>query len=510
MLLLPALLGAAILLYATSVYGAGVDRDSVSYVDAGRNLLIHQALVITFAAGPPQPLNHFPPLYPALLAPLHLSGAGIAYSVRILNAVLLALYIIAIQLLVLRATDGSIGAALLAGLYVALSTATLSVYARAWSETLFLVLFLYGMLLLRRYLQTSGMASLLLAAVLFALAWLARYVGVTLVVSGGLAILLWTGSPIRRRVRDAVLFGLIAVAPMGGFLLRNVLATDDIVDRALAFHPVPVAWWRTGVDTLNAWLLPVASPAPIKTVAAVAVVAVSLLALYFVIQDSRRGRASHVGGAHRWIVPAVLLLFSAVYLGFFYAVVTFADTGDLSMRTLSPVYSALVAAATYAGYAAVQRYGASRPALAAGVILILCAGLLAVQLLRSVTWARSARADGFDYSGRVWMTAPAVYHLQNLPPSTPLYSNLPELVYFVTGRQVHPLALASCDGGCGMLEADLLAIPAAQRDTTVIVWVAGEGNAECIACLLAAAPAHGFAPAFQDDHFQLFVPASAE
>ena len=84
-----------------------------------------------------------------------------------------------------------------------MSTVILSIYARIWSETLFLALFVFGMLMLCRALDASetesarwgGLLSLLAAAVLFGLAWIARYVGVTLVVSGGLAILLWSRRP---------------------------------------------------------------------------------------------------------------------------------------------------------------------------------------------------------------------------------------------------------------------------------------------------------------------------
>ena len=45
--------------------------------------------------------------------------------------------------------------ALLAGLFAALSTVALSIYVRMWSETLFLVLFLFGMLMVSRYLTRT-------------------------------------------------------------------------------------------------------------------------------------------------------------------------------------------------------------------------------------------------------------------------------------------------------------------------------------------------------------------
>jgi len=71
-------------------------------------------------------------------------------------------------------------------------------------------------------------------------------------------------------------------------------------------------------------------------------------------------------------------------------------------------------------------------------------------------------------------------------------------------------ALPVRHNGCRSLESDLLAIPAAHRDSAVIIWASGQGNAECMACLIAAAPEYGFASAYQDDRFQFFVPAAAE
>ena len=76
LLLLPAFLAAALLTYATGIYGVGVDRDSVSYLSAAENLARHGALVLTYSPGTPYPFTHWPPLYPALLAPLHLSGTA--------------------------------------------------------------------------------------------------------------------------------------------------------------------------------------------------------------------------------------------------------------------------------------------------------------------------------------------------------------------------------------------------------------------------------------------------
>lgn len=514
-LILPALLGAILVLYATGVYGTGVDGDSVNYYNAAYNLLTQRAFLINFTAAPAESVTHWPPLYPAVLAPFHLSGAGIEFSTRILNAGLFLLYLLGVQLLVLRATDGSVVASLLAGFFTALSTVALSIYARMWSETLFLVLFVFGMLLLCRYIQSAGRHPaqraatlyLLAAAGLFALAWLARYVGVTLVAAGGLAILLWSSYPLRRRARDVILFGLVASAPMAAFLLRNYLATENVTSRAVSYHPVSAEFWREGMDTLSAWLIPIAVPVWMKAVAAAAVLAIAALGLVVTLQNSRRPRVAGDDAPRAWIVPAVLLLFSAIYLSFFYAVVTFADSGHLSGRTLSPIYTSLVVVAAYAGQDLAHRYGQRRPALRFIAILVLCGGLLSIQLVRTTVWTSRARLNGFDYSGREWRTALAVDVIRGLPDGTSLYSNWPHVVYFLTGRLAHPIAFARCYENCQALASEFAAIPEEHRVTAVLIWAKDQGSHECYDCFHAVSAGHGFAPVHEDSRFQLFAPA---
>ncbi len=187
-----------------------------------------------------------------------------------------------------------------------------------------------------------------------------------------------------------------------------------------------------------------------------------------------------------------MLLFSAVYLGFFCVVVTVADSIDLSGRMMSPVYTCMVVAAAYTGRQIVRDFGSARPALTAVAIALLLGGLLSIQIMRSAVWTTQPRAAGFDYSGRAWTTAPALDELRSLPPDTPLYSNWPQIVFYLTGRKAYPIAFAQCSDGCQALDADLRAIPDEVKEKAVLIWAHGEGRYECYDCLLAVVETHGF------------------
>ena len=255
-LLIPIVLGSILLLYATATYGVGVSRDSVGYLNAARNLAVHGSFATDVSPGPRQPLTIWPILYPALLAPLYLVDAQVLQSVRFLNIALFGLYIAAIQILVLRETRGSVFVAFGAGLFAALSYSVLHIYSRAWSETPFLVLFLFGMLFLGRHLLRPRWIMLAMAGSFFALAWLTRYIGVALLVTGSFALLSMSEQRFRRRVLDCAFFVIIAAVPMLILLLRNRIVSGSTVSRVLVVHPVDSEWWNQALGAMAAWLIP--------------------------------------------------------------------------------------------------------------------------------------------------------------------------------------------------------------------------------------------------------------
>lgn len=73
---------AAVVVWLATPFGIGVTPDSTVYIDAAHNLLHGRGVVVLTASGEVKPLNHYPPLYPAVLATLGLVGVSLETAAR--------------------------------------------------------------------------------------------------------------------------------------------------------------------------------------------------------------------------------------------------------------------------------------------------------------------------------------------------------------------------------------------------------------------------------------------
>lgn len=506
--LLPILLGSAFLLHATAIFGVGVGVDAVSYLNAAQNLVKHGRLATDFSPGPLQPLTHWPALYPILLVPLYLLSTEPATSARLLNVLLFGVYVAAIQLLVYRATRGHLLTAIGAGFFAAFSYDVMRIFSRIYSETLFLPLFLLGVLALGNYLTRPRWPSLYSAALLFALAWLARYVGVTLLITGCLAILLWSTRAFRMRVRDSLVFCVLVTTPMSLLVIRNYGLTQNLADRSLGIHIVSLSWWNIGIDTIGIWLVPASSPVLVERIAGVAIMASFVLGLYFVLLDNRQSRL--LGITNRpWVYPATLLLFTGVYLSVFWTVVSFADSGRLSFRTLSPIFASMIVVAAYALTRLIEATSSHRRTVSLMALLVSLL-LITFQSVRTTKWSLAAHDSGFDYTGAGWQSSLAIEALQELPDSSSVFSNTPEVVYFVGGRQTRVFGRTDCRESCSALEQVLHGIIAGSAGDHSVVWVPTDDHGQCGPCVEKLAPKLGLELAERDDRAWLYQGSGKE
>jgi hypothetical protein len=220
-----ALAGVAVVLLATSKYGAGITSMSSAYLDAASSLAKGKGFV--FHTGEPMVL--WPPLYSMLLASVQLvTGLEPAAFVHIVNAVLFAV-VVCLSAYLFRPylTHDSVYSVL--GVCAVLFSVPLSfVYATAWSECLFIPLTLLYLIAAQRYWERSDGRSLVVMTISAALACLTRYIGVSLVVVGAATVMLAPGVVLRARLARASAFAGLALAPLGAWCLRNQLLTGTI------------------------------------------------------------------------------------------------------------------------------------------------------------------------------------------------------------------------------------------------------------------------------------------
>ena len=112
----------------------------------------------------------------------------------------------------------------------------LVLHSMAWTEPLFLTLTLATLILLAHALTGGGRRTLFAAALTAAAACQTRYVGLALLGLGGLALWLWPGRRLARRIGEGVVFGVLGVLPTAVWMLNNLALSGTSSGRMAVFH----------------------------------------------------------------------------------------------------------------------------------------------------------------------------------------------------------------------------------------------------------------------------------
>jgi len=425
------LVAAAAVLWSTR-RGPTVTPDSVSYIAAARGLAAGEGLTLPRGPGRRIPFVRWPPLFPIALAGLELAGVGAAEGVEWFNAAMFG-GVVALTGLLVRRYTGRRWLALAASGVAAVSPALLEVHASAWSEPLFLVLALGGLLALERYREKGTWGSLGAAAALVCLAFLTRWTGAALVAAGAFVVLVRGGLPMRKRLAVCALFCFLACVPVGMWLVRNVFQAGSATRRTLAFHPFSGYQLREALWCVRRWVLPETLAERLRMRYFLGLVglfgAVGGLSVWV---QKRRGNSD--GGSGRPLrVPLAVAAFSVSYAGFVVFSVSWLDASvPLDNRILSPLYVCGLVLAFWLLHSmllAVEPWRGARLALV-GLCLTM-AGFLAGE---GVGWTAARARDGAGYTSRAWRESETIRGVGRLPAQAVIYTNDPSALYFLARR----------------------------------------------------------------------------
>lgn len=401
-----------LLLVVCTRWGVGISPDSTVYLSAARNLLDGHGLALTSADGSYPPLTQFPPFYSVVLAGIGASGLDLTQAAWWLNFLLMASSTLLIAFAILAYTR-SHHLSLLASLLFVTSEISLEQHAQVLSEPLFVFLGLGGLCLLSAHLAGGRLLPLLAAAVVLGLAFLTRYVGGTLVVTGVLGILFLARGR-RNRFPRALVFLIGAGGPGALWILRTLQTGGRAANRSWGLHPPMLS----GSDAVQL-LIPI----------------VLLLGLW---AWQRRMHSAAIPtpspGAAR--LPSLLMLFSLVYLVLVLAAKTFLDASiPVSNRILVPVYvSILILGLCYL------------PGILPGILgsrdrrralLTMGAVVLAVHVVNGSVLVLDLFHNGSGYSSPTWRNSRLVAYVQDLDSSVPIFTNGPDALAALTGQTGH-------------------------------------------------------------------------
>lgn len=210
----------------TSRYGAGVASDSVNYMAIAQNLVDGKGLSDHLG----QPLLSWPPLYPILLAGLHLlTGLDVFIVGWHFNLVLLGVNLFLSGLIFQRVFSGQLVYAYLSTIFVFLSLSSMRIHATVGSDALYLTMTLALLLVADAYLINDSCGAYWMLVLLSALAPLQRYVGLAITVTALTVIFFKYRGQMRLMFRDAIPLGFISALPIFWWIvLHNILTYGSL------------------------------------------------------------------------------------------------------------------------------------------------------------------------------------------------------------------------------------------------------------------------------------------
>jgi len=243
-----------LLIWYSTVWGAGLISDSFQYTASARNFALGKGFSLPYGDGELLPMTKYPPAFSMLLAVFELMGVTALHGARIVNIILFGVNILLVFLSTKKLTHSHIFS-LFAALLFSVSFVMVEVHTWALSEPLFICLGLLSFLLIQKYFEEAKSAWLILAALSASLAFLTRYVGFSLVISIAL-ILLLNRISIKQRLKDMLLFVSMACLPVALRTLRGYMLTQTLNDRTMGFHPLTKKNYAAAIDTFYGWFFP--------------------------------------------------------------------------------------------------------------------------------------------------------------------------------------------------------------------------------------------------------------
>jgi hypothetical protein len=422
-----AIAGFIIIILFTHHGGIGVSPDSVVYSTTAENLSIKGTLT-DFTQ---KRIINFPVFYPLFLsAIMWLTSLKPLAFAPYLNAFLFAILICTAGYIMEQFTHRSkwYKAAILS--CVVLSPALLEDYSMLWSETVFILLLLFFMVMMHRYFQTHSLNRLMIAAVITSVACVTRYAGITIIATGVIVILLDTKLYGWKKFIHLLVFSCISSSLLLINLVRNYFASETLTGhRETSLTPF-IKNVQNGGSAFCGWLPFLHANG--SATAWIAFILIAALAFTFIQQFlSKRRIADHL---------AMSAAFSLLYILFMLITATLSRFEDLNSRFMSPVFIPLLWCGSYWLIALPEGIKPHfRKWLAiAGLAIFICFQYNQLSVDYE-TWDEVKDNGIPGYTEDDWKFSDTVQFIQadSLPfrKNYTIYSDAPDAVYFFTGRQ---------------------------------------------------------------------------
>ena len=316
---------------------------------------------------------------------------------------------------------------------IAFSPQFVTLHSGAMSEPPFLSFLLLTIWQALNYFETGSRRSLLLCSAFLGIATLTRFPGPALGAAIAAVILLDQRLTIRRRWTDVILLAAVGGAIFFAWVIDSQLTEGRSIGRTLWFYGTmgPEEWWDS-LRSMLAWILPDKFGVGLRSVI------LAGLLLFAGWQEGRQynrfRRADQPALLEaRSALQIVLALFFVLYMGFMVLSTSIEANLSLTGRYAFPAYVILVMLLTTQTHELSKTVQPERWMRVA--LIALAAIILVGHGIRTAARTSEVYQEGFGYQSDMWRTSPTVRALNILPPNVKIYSNGPDIIAYLTGRE---------------------------------------------------------------------------
>lgn len=426
--------GVGALVYATP-HGPGLINDSVVYIGGAENILAGNGYSRTSGGGEIKPLTVNVPLYSYTLAAVAKTGVDLIKAGWLISLACFVLNGFLSAWLTWRLTRSRVWS-VLAMLLVATSESVIRAHTFALSEPEFITLMLASMLLITYGVERKNWYFAAVAGVLVSLAYMTRYIGLSLLATGVAAFFVFSKTWKERLVKIS---WFLPFSLLGGILwfARNLAVSGNAANRSLLYHPLTTDKLREGAQTLTTFLFPerfdLYGKFPVIFNGFALLVIFTLVALVYLFWKNE-GKVKEADAALETRTAFIVTIQAIFYFVVLLLSLTFFDASTaLENRQLVPVFICLILLVVYLLYRLEQCGGWQSWLALALAAVILLAG--AYDGRRAVI---DLHADGQGYASAYYRNSQTIDTLKRMPPVT-IWTNRVPAVNLLADRPAYAL-----------------------------------------------------------------------
>jgi hypothetical protein len=292
----------------------------------------------------------------------------------------------------------------------------------AWSEGSFCLFALLGFYFLASYLEheNNRFYILALSALFIGLAFLTRYVGITLVVTGIITLALYVNGDQKKRITDCLFFSFLSLTPILLWMGRNYIISNAATSRKLVIHTISIEKIQAGIHVLLNWLF------LSDNYTFILLIILFFIAIIYIVSTQTLG-AKYLNRSFE-----ICFIFIFTYIPFLMVSVSLFDAHTpLDVRILFPVYLSFVLGLALLSYRAYSTKNIRNVGYLMFSIMFIMAY---AQIGNQQKYLSYASTNGIGFSSRKWSQSEMLQWVKKLPQGTIIYTNGPDAIKIIANR----------------------------------------------------------------------------